>query len=332
MKKRMNSISVIIVMILSAMIVIGIILLLFYQGRDRQKDDYRFILIPKTIDEDNGFWTALIEGTKLGAGEYNVMLEIMGTRSEEDIAGQNQIILEAIAKKPDVILLAPCSTEETIPYIEQASQAGIKVILVDSVVNGDYGDGVVATDNVIAGKELGVYARRFLDDNSQIGIVGHVQGVSTAVDREIGIREGLGEDEQKICEIVYCDSSYEKAYELTKSMIAANPDIDLIITANEYSTVGAARAVKELGIAEQVKVVGFDNSLEEIQLLEQDILRAIVIQKPVNMGYLAVEQGIKVLQGKSYKEVIDSGYLLINRGNMYLNENQRMLYPIFNNK
>ena len=35
----------------------------------KEKDPYKLIFIPKTIDPTNGFWTSLIEGAKLGASE-----------------------------------------------------------------------------------------------------------------------------------------------------------------------------------------------------------------------------------------------------------------------
>ena len=89
---------------------------------------------------------------------------------------------------------------------------------------------------------------------------------------------------------VYCNSSYEKAYELTKDMLNRYPQISLLVATNEYGAIGAARAVNDLGLAGKVKMVGFDSSVEEIQLLEMGVFQAIIIQKPVNMGYLGVEQ------------------------------------------
>ena len=49
---------------------------------------------------------------------------------------------------------------------------------------------------------------------------------------------------------------------------------------NEYSAVGAARAVRDMGRASEILMVGFDSSMEEIQMLEEGLFEAIVIQKP----------------------------------------------------
>ncbi len=175
-------------------------------------------------------------------------------------------------------------------------QSGIKVILVDSVIDKEIANGVVATDNFKAGKELGTFAKTILKPDSKIGVVAHVKGSSTATEREDGIREGLGEDQNRIQDIVYCNSSYDLASDLTEKMLKERPEIDVVIGTNEYSAVGAARGVKKMGMEDQVKVVGFDNSVEQIQLLEAGVFQGIVIQKPFNIGYLGVEQAVKQLK------------------------------------
>ena len=74
-------------------------------------------------------------------------------------------------------------------------------------------------------------------------------------------------------------------------------------------------------------MVGFDNSVEEIQLMEEGVFQGIIIQKPFNMGYLGIEQAVNLMNGKSIEKNLDSGCKLINRNNMYEEENQRLLYP-----
>jgi ABC-type sugar transport system substrate-binding protein len=210
--------------------------------------------------------------------------------------------------------------------VQEAINAGIKVILVDSVIDKEIANGVVATDNFKAGKELGTFAKTILKPDSKIGVVAHVKGSSTATEREDGIREGLGEDQNRIQDIVYCNSSYDLASDLTEKMLKERPEIDVVIGTNEYSAVGAARGVKKMGMEDQVKVVGFDNSVEQIQLLEAGVFQGIVIQKPFNIGYLGVEQAVKAIEGYPMEYNLDSGCKLITKENMYEEENQRLLY------
>ncbi len=306
-----------------------VLLTLFLNAQSGKKEPWKLIFVPKTIDPTNGFWTSLIDGAQLGAKEYGAQLEVMGETTEEDIEGQIQNIRICIEQKPDALLVAPCDYLRTADVLEEAADQGIRVILLDSVVERDVAECVVATDNFEAGRTLGRYAGELLKDekNPKIGIVAHVQGTSTAMERERGIRDGLGSQANGILDVVFCDSSYDKAYVLTVSLLTRYPDTDLLIGTNEYAAVGAARALKDMKLAGKVRLIGFDSLIEEIQLLEEGVFQGIVIQKPFNIGYLGVGQAVRLLEGDKVEKNLSVGSRLITKENMYEEENQRLLYP-----
>ncbi|MCC8045675.1 MAG: substrate-binding domain-containing protein [Clostridiales bacterium] len=318
------------IMMAAAILAAALAFALFYSYafQDANAKSYSLIYIPKVQDEDNDFWSTLIEGAQMAAEEYNATLEILAPDSETDYEQQRQYLEEAIAKKPDAILISPSSYTENIETMEKVKEAGIRLVFVDSVVSEDIQDLTVATDNVNMGEQLGEYACQFLDENSQIAIVAHVEGSSTALEREEGIRTGLGEYESQIVETVFSGSEYSVAYEQTCALIEKYPDLTMIIGTNEYSAVGAARAIRDLGLQDQIIFVGIDSSLEMIQLMEEGIFRGFIIQKSFNMGYLGVEKTIELLNG-SLKEGtnLDSGSKLITREELYTEENQKLLFP-----
>ena len=291
------------------------------------KEEKEVIFISKTIDESVGFWDSMVNGANMAAKEYGVNLAVMGPEAETEYEEQGKLIREAIALKPDAIVLAPSSYTETVQYAKEIEDANIELVLVDSLMAETMGRCVVATDNVEAGRKMGDYIQENFSENVSIGVVGHVKGSSTAVEREAGLREGLGELEKQIAEVVFCDSDYTKAYQVTKEMLQKNPDINVIAGLNEYSSVGAAQAVVELDLENKIFMVGFDSSLKEVEYLEAEVFDAIVVQKPLNMGYLAVENTVKLLQNKEIPQDIDSGSALITKDTMYSPENQKLLFP-----
>ena len=255
-------------------------------------------------------------------------IPVMGPENEREVDTQNQMILDAIASEPDAIVLCPSSTDQTAAYAEQIEKAGIRLVLADSTMDEPMGSAVVATDNYEAGYKLGSYMKRFVKEDSVIGIVGHVKGSSTAVGREAGFRAGLGDAGSQVAEIVFCDSDTDKAYELTKELLKKYPAMDLIVGTNEYSAVGAARAVRNLGKTDMVHMGSIDSSIEQIQFLESGVFDALVVQKPFNMGYLGVETAVRVTRGEKTEKSIDSGSELITKENMYTEENQKLLFPV----
>lgn len=327
MKKRMNKEIRTGVLISGIVAVVFLTALVLLNPQNQEKKVYKIILIPKIIDSTNGFWSSLTAGAELGAEEFNVDLEVMGANSEEDVKGQIRYIEESIRKKPDAIIVAPGSYSGTSGALQDVVDSGIKLILIDSIIDRDIAEATVATDNYLAGRELGEFTKSLLTKDAEIGIVAHVKGASTAIEREKGMREGLGQYEDQVVDIVFNGSSYDKAYALTEDMLKKHPKLKVIMGTNEYSAVGAARAIGDLGLAGKVKVVGFDNSIEEIQMLEAGVFQGIIIQKPFNMGYLGVQQTVNILEGQPVEKSLDSGCKMITRENMYEEENQRLLYP-----
>ena len=285
------------------------------------------IYIPKIRDDTNDFWTSVISGCRMAAEEYNSELEIMAPDKEENIEEQNQLLEKAIEQKPDAILFSPSSMDASDDLLKKAKEQGIRIIYIDSYTDEELKDLTVATDNVEVGRMLGEYARTLINKDSKIAIVSHVKGVSTAVEREQGFREGLGDYANNIVEVVYCNSLFEKSYELTQELMEKYPDLKMIAGMNEYSAVGVGRAVSDAGVKDQIAVVGVDCSQEAINLMEMGVYKGIIVQKAFRMGYIGVEETIHLLNGDAVEKNIDSGCELVTPENMYNSDIERLIFP-----
>lgn len=301
--------------------------MIYYRNATGGERRLSLIYIPKVVDGTNDFWTSLILGTQMAAKEYKAEIEILAPEEENDVERQNRILAEAVEKQPDAILISPSSFTESNELLQKAKNQGIKVTFIDSYTQENIQDITVATDNVEAGKQLGEFAASMLEPDDQIAVVAHVKGVSTAVEREQGFRDGLGKMADNIVDVVYCDSSYEKSFALTTELMEKYPDLKMVAGMNEYSSVGAARAVKAAGSEDRIKVVGVDSSQEAVQLMEHGVFRGIVVQKAFKMGYLGVEETVRLLRGQSYETNIDSGCQLVTPENMYSGEIEKLLFP-----
>ena len=299
----------------------------WYRQRKLEERRMSLVYIPKVEDSTNDFWKALILGTKMAAKEYNADIEIKAPAEENDIERQNELLKEAISEEPDAILFSPSSFTESNDLLKEAKEKGIRISFIDSYTEEKVQDLTVATDNLEAGEKLGKFAATLLDPDDQIAIVAHVKGVSTAVEREEGFRKGLGDLAQNIVEVVYCDSQYEKSRKLTQELMEKYPNLKMVAGMNEYSSVGAARAVKAAGAKDRIQVVGVDSSQEAVQLMENGVFKGLVVQKAFKMGYIGVKETILMLRGKSYEKDINSGCELVTPDNMYDSEIEKLLFP-----
>ncbi|WP_260115382.1 substrate-binding domain-containing protein [Paenibacillus hexagrammi] len=133
-----------------------------------------------------------------------------------------------------------------------------------------------------------------------------------------------------VTDTLYSDAQEERAYQLATGLLKGNEAHrpDGIICLNEPTSTGAARAMKEQQLAVgEIPMVGFDSSKEEIKFLEEGIFQAIVVQKPFNMGYLAIKTALEASEGKKVELRIDTGASVITKDTMYTKDNQKLLVP-----
>ena len=323
MKKYRKWLSICLVFCVAAGIMGGC----WYRQKVIEERRLSLIYIPKVVDGTNDFWKALILGARMAAKEYNADIEIKAPAEENDVEGQNRLLKESIKEKPDAILFSPSSFTESDELLKEAKEKKIKISFIDSYVDEPLQDLTVATDNLEAGELLGKFAASLLEPEDQIAIVSHVKGVSTAVEREEGFRKGLGDLADNIVEVVYCNSRYELSRQLTIELMEKYPDLKMIAGMNEYSSVGAARAVKASGAKDRIVVVGVDSSQEAVQLMENGVFKGLVVQKAFKMGYLGVKETVRMLRGKSYQKDMNSGCQLVTPENMYSSEIEKLLFP-----
>ncbi|MDF2595621.1 MAG: hypothetical protein K0R69_1962 [Clostridia bacterium] len=289
----------------------------------------KIVLIPKSISPDFEFWQTVKMGAELAAKEENIVIETRGAMFEKNISEQKEILEKAIEEEVDIILLAATNVNALRELVEKARAKGITLLAVDSTVEGVSHITKVATDNVQGAAVLTSYLAELLESRGEVIMINFVEGASTAKERAEGYEREISQYKDIIMHpTVYTQGTTADAYEATKNVLKKYPNLKGIVAANQQVTDAVCEAIEEMGVKGQVRVVGFDSSQTIIYSLERDIIDAIIVQKPFNMGYLAVKNGLQAYRGKKIPEYVDTGYKLINKETLYLTENQKLLYPI----
>ncbi|OME73252.1 hypothetical protein BSK65_05545 [Paenibacillus odorifer] len=286
------------------------------------------IYVPKTIDTSIEFWEVMKQGVATAAKEFGADVHTVGTDTELDVDKQIQLLEQAIEEKPDAIILAATDYYRLVPVAEQIKAAGITLITVDSGLNGGVSESFIATDNYEAGRKAAQKLIENIQSDDQVAIMNFVPGSATAIEREKGVRDALSQNGVNLVQdTLYSNGSSKKAYQLTVDLLKNQPQLKGIIGLNEPSTLGAGLAIMDMGLKSKVKLVGFDNSSSEVQLLENETMLGTVIQKPFTMGYLAVKTALEVVSGHKVAPVMDTGSEFITKENMYTSENEKLMFP-----
>lgn len=291
------------------------------------KQQPKITVIIKSMETSMEFWQVLIDGVQVAAKEFDVEVTITGPPNESEIETQIDIIQKVISDGPDAILMAATDYNRLVPVAEAARKKGISLITIDSGINSDAAESFIATDNIEAGKKAGKLMADLLDAKAKVAIISFVQGTATQIDREKGVRSSLLDGQIEVLGTYFSNGVEDIAYEVTKELLAKHKDLSGIVGLNETSTVGAGKAIRDLGLAGQIKLIGFDSSINEVKLLEENVMAATVVQKPFNMGYLGIKTAVEALQGQRIPAMIDTGSVIITKQNMYTDENQKLLFP-----
>jgi len=293
----------------------------------RTSANRKIIVIGKT-NQDISFWLSLRSGVDVAAKEYDISYEYWSPDVESDVDRQISLVYKAIAAEPDVIILAACDYEQLSEPAKAVTDAGIPLITLDSTVDGSGGQigaCFVATDNVAAGVKAGETMSALLPDGKSVAVISPLIGTDSSKDRDKGVRRGLSPDTFAFATVDSAGSE-DTAYGLALKILE-NPDIGGIVCLNEYATIGAARAITNAGLAGQVVLVGFDSSPSLNTYLEEGCLTATVIQRPFNMGYMAITQAVSILDKKNVDPFYDTGSIVVTKDTMYLEENEKLLFP-----
>ncbi len=200
--------------------------------------------------------------------ELNIMYELttMGG-GHADHALQASHIDLAIAQRYDYVIIAATELFVQKAAVQRMIEAGINVIQWNNNTpfkewgRERYPDGLqplawVGFDHGYGGKMMGEYALTRLEPGSQIAIMYGVPGIGSELRGGTAARimEAAGHE---IVYEHYADWDKTKAYEGTKYIMTAYPEVDHIHSCSTAMTYGIIAALKELGLTGQVLVNGW---------------------------------------------------------------------------
>ncbi len=294
-----------------------------------EDEPLHIVVVLKAMSPQMEFWQVVREGIETAAHEHIVTTEVVGPWLEQHVDDQIEILNRVIADEPDGIVLAASDFNRLAHPVHSATEAGIPVVTVDSHVAEAHVVSFVGTNNVEAGRRAGEEMLSLVERDATIAIISHVPGVATAIEREAGVREALdARGAGRTVGPFYAYNDESRAREIVERLIDVEVAVDGIVALNETSTVGVGRALEGLGLRGEVMVVGFDASAEEVSLLEREVIHALVVQKPFNMGYLSLETLAAAIRGGEVDERIDTGSEVVRASNMYDERVQRLIFPL----
>lgn len=266
-------------------------------------DDILIGLITKT--NTNPFFVKMKEGAEAQAAQHgNVELRSFAGRFDGDNDSQVQAIENLISAGAKGILITPNDSEAIVPAVQQAREAGIVVIALDTPLSpATAADATFATDNFKAGELIGEWARAKAGDPAaaKIALLDlNSSEISVDVARNQGFLQGFGidlndpqdigdEDDARIIGNDVTQGSEEGGRRAMENLMQRDPSVNLVYTINEPAAAGAYEAVKAVGLTDQVNIVSVDGGCPGVENVAAGVIGATSMQFPLKMASLGVD-------------------------------------------
>lgn len=262
----------------------------------------------------NPFWGAVERGASDKAAELGVEVVILSPSAESDVNRQITIIEDQMAKGLAGLVVAPTDPNALGPIIEQVIAEGIPVVFIDTKGINE-GVTYIGTDNQVGASIAAKYLCENVAAGSDVAILQGIITQSTGKARADGSREGLTACGLNIVAEQTGEWDRAKGLSVMENIITGNPNIKGVFASNDNMALGAAEALKNADMMQDVVLVGFDaNPDAAVSILAND-MSATVAQNPYNMGALGVESVVKLASGETLPAIIDTGTILVTAEN-----------------
>ena len=253
-------------------------------------------------DSTNPYYVAMRQGF-IQAAKANGMIAKVAIAGDSDITQLAQVE-SFIQQKVCAVALNPNNSSPAVADVKALNKAGIPVftvnVLVDQPTMKRQKASIVqflGADQVEGGRVMGQLALKELGKHAKmvIGIVGYPTSVTTA-QRDSGFLEALKSDGNvSVKAKVNGQVDAGVSLQVTSSMLQGNPNMNVIYADTGPATLGALKAVDQLGRAKKISIYGFCAADTKVS----GAYKACTAQQPADYAKRVVENVRAYLHGKA---------------------------------
>lgn len=254
------------------------------------------------LTQQHPFYVSLANAMKQAAAKGAVRLDI--AIANQDLNKQISDVEDFISKHVNAIILSPVDSKGVKAAVLKAQKAAIPVITVDIAAQGVEVTAHVATDNYAGGIMAGELMAKVLGGKGKVAVIDYPT-VQSVIDRVAGFKKALAAHPGMRIVAIQPGITRAEALTAAQNMLQVNPGLDGVFGFGDDAALAALVAVKSAGLANRVKVIGFDGMQEARNAVDREpSFAGVVRQYPEKMGAVAVETAIKVLHGQKVEKII----------------------------
>ncbi len=284
---------------------------------------YTIAVVP--MGTTHQYWKQLHAGALKAQAELQAegtAVEILwkGPLREDDRDQQVQVVENFMTRRVSGMVLAPLDTRALARPVEQAVQAGIPVVIVDSPLASPAPVSTIATDNYAGGRIAGKRLGELLEGKGNVILLRVQVGSASCEAREAGFLDEIAAsfpDIRVISSNQHGGATRNTALNASQNLLTRfGREVHGIFTPNESTAAGMLVALGDAGLGGKVKLVAFANSRDFVEAIRAGNLHGLVLQDPEKMGYLGVKTVVQTLRNQPVPALVDTGVRLATAENL----------------
>ncbi|SFP84141.1 autoinducer 2 ABC transporter substrate-binding protein [Salibacterium halotolerans] len=257
-------------------------------------------VVPKLVGIP--YFNASETGAEQAGEDLGVNVEYTGP-TEADAAAQVKVIEDLISQGMDTIAVAPNDPASVEPVLKKAKEQGINVMDWDTPADKELVDlSVKQVDDEEFGRHM---AEKLVEAmGTEDGKIAILTGGLSAANLNLWIEAAKKEFNENypnieiVSEKIPTEEKQQVAYQKTLDLLKSYPDLDGVLAVSTPAPLGAAQAVQEQGVQDEVSVVGSALPTDSEPFLEDGSLDTAVLWNPKKLGYLTVALGKMLAEGE----------------------------------
>ena len=251
-------------------------------------------------------WRVLFDDLLKREADKHPDVDLITQDAEDRTSTQEEQTRSFITQGVNAILISPKESAGLTGVVEDATAAGIPVVVLDRDVDTKEYAAFVGGDNMEIGREAGRYAVEVLGGAGKAkGVIYEIwggMGSTPAQERHKGFAEVV-QKERGIKLIGKQDGDWKQAkgFDIMQNALKSEKHIDVVYAHNDPMAYGAYLAAEEAGRAKDIKFIGIDAIPGEgCQWVKQGYLAATFVYPPP--GVKGLQVALDILNGKPPKE------------------------------
>ena len=234
-----------------------------------------------------------------GVSEFAGKVKLAYTNANDSTAKQISDVEDLISRHVNAIILAATDVNALCPSVAKAEAAGIPVLILERAVNcNNYTEFIDDQDNYNGYVQMAYIAWK-LHGHGNIVEFGGQEGNGATV-QALGAYASVLKKYPGIHVLATEYANYDPATgkQLMQALLVKYPKIDAVASISGNQGIGIFDAVQAAGRVKQIKAWSGDDANGWMKIVAKYHIPSVIAPIPTYAGRYAVEQAVKILEGK----------------------------------